>query len=345
MSISLSAASSNLAQTTANTTVAAVLMLAALDNYGDPIEAGEIDLQIEATNAAIVTSSSLTVAIATTATALQMIEILPQNELDTPVTVSISRGTLDESVQLLPDGGIQIAVRVLRVLRQLQLSLVNQVSPLRQIDRTLPIRANIRLIGLDQFGQPIAFSEVMLTAAAEPMETAAVLGPPQLTATGPEGAVTVLIVTFSESSSPVATMVTIEIEAPDTGVSTNSLVVQALPDPRDPLQPLHVDATATGVTELDLIVAMRWLNDPQGSTASLVVNLTIPVTDITAAGIENLRQLFTEDIDRIDVNGDGRADQLDLRILLRYLSGLRSTELAEQDVFEDLIRRLLDRQP
>ena len=344
-SITLSAASSKLVQTTANTAVSAVLMLAALDNYGDPIEAGDVNLQIEATNAAIVTPS-FTVAIATTATALQMIEILPQNELDTTVTVSISRGALDESVQLLPDGGIQIAVRVLRVLRQLQLSLVDQVSPLRQIDRTLPIRANIRLNGLDQFGQPIAFPEVMLTAAAEPTETTAVLEPPQLTATEPEGAVTVLIVTFPESSSPVATMITIEIEAPDTGVSTNSLVVQALPDLRDPLRPLHVDATETGVTELDLIVALRWLIDQQGdNNAALVVNLTIPSADITTAGIDNLRQLFTDpaNLDRIDLNRDGRADQLDLRILLRYVAGLRGAELAEQDVFEDLIRRLLNR--
>ena len=339
VSITLSAASSKLVQTTANTAVTAVLMLTALDNYGDPIEAGDINLQIEATNAAIVTSS-LTVAIATTA----MIEILPQNELDTTVTVLISRGTLDESVQLLPDGGIQIAVRVLRVLRQLQLGLVNRVSPLRQIDRSLPIRANIRLIGLDQFGQPIAFSEVMLTATAEPMETTATLNPPQLTATGPEGAQTLLEVSFPGDST-MATTITIAIEGTDAGVSTNSLVVQALPDPRDPLRPLHVDDPETDVTELDLIVALRWLIDQQASTASLVVNLTIPSTDITTDGIKNLQQLFTEDIDRIDVNGDGRADQLDLRILLRYLSGLRGTELAEQSVFEDLIRLLLDRQP
>ena len=344
--ITLSAASSNLAQTTANTTVAAVLMLTALDNYGDPIEAGDVNLQIEATNAAIVVSS-LTVAIATTATVLQMIEILPQNELDTTVTVSILRGTLDESIQLLPDSGIQIAVRALRVLRQLQLSLVDQVSPLQQIDSSLPIRANIRLNGLDQFGQPIAFSEVMLTATAEPTETAAVLEPPQLTATGPEGARTQLVVTFPDDS-PMETMIIIAIIGTGGGVTTNSLLVQALPDPRDPLQPLHVDATATGVTELDLIVALRWLIDQQGdNNASLVVNLTIPSADITEDGIDNLRQLFTEsgNLDRVDLNRDGRADQLDLRILLRYLSGLRGAELAEQDVFEDLIRRLLNRQP
>ena len=344
-SINLSAVSSKLVQTTANTTVAAVLMLTALDNYRDPIEAGDVDLQIEATNDAIVVST-LTVAVATTATATAMIEVLPQNDLDTTVTVSILRGTLDESVQLLPDGGIQIVVRVLRVLRQLQLGLVNQVSQLQQIDRTLPIRADIRLIGLDQFGQPIAFSEVMLTVAAEPMATTAMLNPPQLTATGPEGAVTMLEVIFpNPDDNPVETMITIAIEGQGAGITTNSLVVQALPDPRDPLRPLHVDDPETDVTELDLIVALRWLIDQQASTASLVVNLTIPSTDITTDGIKNLQQLFTQDIDRIDVNGDGRADQLDLRILVRYLSGLRGTELAEQGVFEDLIRLLLNRQP
>ena len=338
-SITLSAASSKLVQTT-STAVSAVLMLAALDNYGDPSEAGDVNLQLEATNAAIVVSS-LTVAIATTATALQMIEILPQNDLDTTVTVSISRGTLDESVQLLPDGGIQITVRVRRVLRQLQLGLVDRVSPLRQVDRTLPIRANIRLIGLDQFGQPIAFSSTTLTATTVPMETTATLNPQQLTATEPEGAVTVLIVTFPKSSTPVATMVTIEIEAPDTGVSTNSLVVQALPDPRDALQPLHIDATETGVTELDLIVALRWLREPQSSTASLVVNLTPGSANITETGINNLRQLFNEDSDRVDINRDGRADHLDLRILLRYVSGLRDGALTEQAVSSEVILLLL----
>ena len=108
-----------------------------------------------------------------------------------------------------------------------------------------------------------------------------------------------------------------------------------LPNRMDDLLPLNVDAE-TGVTELDLIVALRWLVDQQENTESLVVNLTIPGTDIAADGLENLQQLFTQDIDRIDVNGDGRADQLDLRILLRYLSGLRGAQLTEQETSSDL---------
>ena len=66
---------------------------------------------------------------------------------------------------------------------------------------------------------------------------------------------------------------------------------------------------------------------------------------MSTAGIENRQQLFTDpaNLDRVDLNGDKRADQLDLRILVRWLSGLRGAELAEQDVFEDLIRLLLDR--
>ena len=228
-SITLAAASS-LVQTAANTPVAAVLMLSALDNYGDPIEAARIGLQIEASNDAIV-PSSWTVVIGTSGTGQQMIEILPQNDLDTTVTVSILRGTLDEALQLLPDGGIQISVRALRVLRHLQLSLVNQVSPLRQIDRTLPIRANIRLIGLDQYDQPIAFPEVMLTAAAEPSTTQVTLSPQQLSTTDPEGAQTQLKVIFPDLS-PMNTTITITIADPGTDVTVNELVVRALPDLR-----------------------------------------------------------------------------------------------------------------
>ena len=55
------------------------------------------------------------------------------------------------------------------------------------------------------------------------------------------------------------------------------------------------------------------------------------------------QRLFTESefLDRVDVNEDGRVDQLDLRILLRYLSGLRGSELAEQEVSEEIIQLLL----
>ena len=65
------------------------------------------------------------------------------------------------------------------------------------------------------------------------------------------------------------------------------------------------------------------------------------------AGIDNLQQLFNVDSDRIDLNKDGRADQLDLRILLRYMSGLRGGALAEQGISENAIRliRLLLAQP
>ena len=78
-----------------------------------------------------------------------------------------------------------------------------------------------------------------------------------------------------------------------------------------------------------------------------MVNLTITSTGVITAGIDNLQDLFNDsaNLNRIDLNGDGRADQLDLRILLRYLSGLRGSELAEQEVFEDLIRLLLGRRP
>ena len=160
----------------------------------------------------------------------------------------------------------------------------------------------------------------------------------QLSTTVPESAVTVLEVMFPEL---LDTTITIAIANPGTGVTVNELVVRALPDRRPPLRPLHVDDTDTGVTELDLIVALRWLADQQSSTQSRVVNLTITDTDVTAAGIDNLQQLFNENSDRVDLNSDGRANQLDLRILLRHISGLSDAALAEQGGSEDIIRLLL----
>ena len=341
-SITLSAASSSLVQTMANTPVAAELILAALDNYGNPIGGDEVIVQLSASLDAIV-ESTLTVAIETSGTTRQLVEVLPQNDLDTTLTVQLSRGTLDEAVELLPEGGIQITVRALRVLRQLQLSLVDEQSPLQQIDPSLPIRANIRLAGLDQYDQPIAFSSTTLTATTEPTETTATLSPQQLSTTDPEGAVTVLEVVFPDTD-PENTMITIAIASPSTGVTTQDLIIQALPDTRNALKPLNVDA-ATDVTGLDLIIALRWLADQESSTQSLVVNLAITSTGVMTAGIDNLQELFNEpeNMDRVDLNKDGRADQLDLRILLRYMSGLRGSELADQEVFEDLVRLLLGR--
>ena len=321
-SITLSAASSSLVQTLPNTPAVAELILTALDNYGNPIGVGNVSLQLSASFGAIV-QTTLTAAIEASGSARQAVEILPQNDLDTTATVQILRGTLDEAVQLLPEGGIQIAVRAARrVLRQLQLSLAGAQSPLRQIDPSLPIRANIRLTGLDQFGQPSAFPEVILSVAAEPTTTEVTLNPQRLSATGLQGAQTQLKVVFPDDN-PMDTTITIAIASPGTGVTVNELVVRALPDRRLPTQNLNIDNADPRVTELDLIVALRWLTDQQSSTQSLVANLTITSTGVMTAGIDNLRQLFTDPdrLDRIDLNGDRRADQLDLRILLRHESG------------------------
>ena len=335
VSITLSATNSNLAQTTASTAVAAELIVTALDNYGDPIEAGDIGLQIFASNGAIV-QSSLTLMIEADGTARQTVEILPQNDLDTTLTVLILRGTLDPSVQLLPDGGIRVAVRALRVLRQLQLSLVGAQSPLRQIDPSLPVLASIHLTGLDQYDQPIAFPEVVLTTTAEPSTTVVTLNPQQAASTAAERVLLMLEVVFSER---LDTTITITIAG--AVVTTNQLVVRALYDRRPPIRSLKVDDTETDVTELDLVVALRWLINQRSSTQTLVVNLTIPSTGVMTAGIDNLQQLFTKDIDRVDLNRDGRADQLDLRILVRYMSGLPDAALSDQQIRMDLIRLLV----
>ena len=347
-SITLSAVSSNLVQTTANTTVSAELVVTALDNYGNPFEAGAIGLEFAASNDAIISNdamviSTLTVNIGISGIAQQTVEILPQNNRDTTVTVQLSHGDFDESVQLLPDSGIQIIARALRVLSQLQLSLVNRVSPLQQLDARFPITAQVQLIGLDQSGQPVAFSAVMLTATADPSDTQVTLDPEQLAATGPEGAVTDLEVTFSGSPEP--TMITITITNPGTDATANDLVVEALPDSRDPIEPLKIVSEGETVTELDLVVALRWLADQESDNAALAANLEISDTAIMDDGIENLRTLFTEtdQLDRIDFHRDGRADQLDLRVLMRYMSGLRGAQL-EEDISTgqtNIIRLLL----
>ena len=326
---------SSLVQTVANTALVSLVTVSLLDNNGDPI-GSNILLQFSASNGAIIEPPQLlNLGIPPSGLGQILFSVRPQNDLDTTVTVQVVRSNLDPDVQIFPEDAIAIPVRALRVLRQLQLNLTGREPPLQQIDAELPIRANIRLIGLDQYGQPIAFPEVMLTATADPSTTQVTLEPQQVESTRPEGVSIVLGVAFPE---PLETTITIAIADPGTGITENELVIQALPFT---VHLLNVDDVDARVTELDLIVALRFLEEPQSTTASLLVNLTLGSANITTAGIGNLRQLFNEESDSVDINSDGRADHLDLRILLRYASGLRDTALSEQEVSEAVIRRLL----
>ena len=183
---------------------------------------------------------------------------------------------------------------------------------------------------LRNYSDPFAAGQVNMALSADRISQQAV-------STTAEGVLLMLEVAFPERRDT-----TITIAIAGAVVTTNQLVVRALYDRRPPIRSLNIDNTETDVTELDLIVALRWLTDQQSSTQSLVANLAITSTRVVTAGIDNLQQLFTEDIDRVDVNRDGRADQLDLRILVRYMSGLRGGALAEQEVVDGLIRLLLD---
>ena len=183
---------------------------------------------------------------------------------------------------------------------------------------------------LRNYSDPFATRQVNMALSADRISQPAA-------STAAEGVLLMLEVVFSERLDT-----TIIITIAGAVVTTNQLVVRALYDRRPPIRSLKVDDTETDVTELDLVVALRWLINQRGSTESLVANLAIPSTRVMTAGIDNLQQLFTKDIDRVDVNRDGRADQLDLRILVRYLSGLRGGALAEQEVVDGLINLLLD---
>ena len=79
------------------------------------------------------------------------------------------------------------------------------------------------------------------------------------------------------------------------------------------------------------------------------LELTVTGSRGTAAGINNLHPLFNKpnNLDRIGINKGRRADQLELRILLRYLAGLRGAGLTERYSPEVtfVVRLLLGLQP
>ena len=127
-----------------------------------------------------------------------------------------------------------------------------------------------------------------------------------------------------------------EVAGQEAAVLENVTIFRAVPS-----ELLNVDGLES-LTAQDLVLSLRWLSQIRPDTGeNLVANLPISTDTVTAAALVNLQSLLDELQSFSDINEDGVSDALDLRILLRYLSGLRGDSLLGSNVNLSRLRQQL----
>ena len=138
--------------------------------------------------------------------------------------------------------------------------------------------------------------------------------------------VLVATLTFTATLAPQQALgvLTIFVEAAGLEIAVLENVSIASDAPSDLL---NVDGLES-LTAQDLVLTLRWLSQSRPDTGeNLVANLPISTDTVTAAALVNLQNLLDDLQSTSDINEDGVSDAFDLRILLRYLSGLRGDAL------------------
>ena len=204
-------------------------------------------------------------------------------------------------------------------LNRVTVALISSTATLIQIDPRLPVQFQLSVKGLDQYGNAIGYTTLSLSIAGSTTDVLFAWQPEILTAEASGSLVTVFVLPTQN------TTLTVEVTGLPEGASGNQLLLRIQADTT--LTPT-IDLTGDDqVTETDIIVALNWLNagKPDMLSDDLFINLPITAAQITTAGFTNLQILFTVQRagENADVNIDGRGDQTDLILILRYLSGLR----------------------
>ena len=204
-------------------------------------------------------------------------------------------------------------------LNRVTVALISSTATLIQIDPRLPVQFQLSVKGLDQYGNAIGYTTLSLSIAGSTTDVLFAWQPEILTAEASGSLVTVFVLPTQN------TTLTVGVTGLPEGASGNQLLLRIQADTT--LTPT-IDLTGDDrVTETDIIVALNWLNagKPDMLSDDLFINLPITAAQITTAGFTNLQILFMVQRagENADVNIDGRGDQTDLILILRYLSGLR----------------------
>ena len=331
--INLTATESTLRQLAAGQPVTATLTVIALDNYGQPFRLDTVALDITATNHVIVSTSQFRI-IEDGRLELQL-QVTPVDLLDTRVTLRVAEESLRGAATLLPTGGLSIFIqRPAAVLHRVVVELAGSDMALIQNDPRLPVQFEVNVRGLDQYGGAIGYPMLGLSISGSTTEVRIARHPEILTADANGSLVTVFVQLTQNTTLTVAVT-----DLPE-GVAGSQLLLPIRAD-SGPLTPM-IDLTGdTRVSETDIFIALSWLNSgrPTVLRDNMFVNLPITAAQITTTGFTSLQMLFTVQSagENADVNGDSVADQLDLRLILRYLAGLRGPLLGNSDTVNRIL--------
>ena len=208
----------------------------------------------------------------------------------------------------------------------MRLELVSNVAQLIQIASQIPVEAVVRVRTLNQYSEAIVSERLTLMVEISVMATTVQISSSTLIPNNSGiNEVSVMIQPASDTTITLRAVGLLAVE-----IVSMPLEFQVIADTGPAFEPLNLNAD-TAVSEQDVIIVLRWLqsNRPAQMEEIMTTNLGLTSSSITAGGFSNLQLLFGEQENRSDINDDGIADSLDVRIMLRYLSGLRGDALRE----------------
>ena len=301
------------------------------DNYGQPFTLNTLALDITATANAIVTTPQFTV------TGNGMLELKLQITLADRNDSRVTLRVLHEGVEIFPADGlsfvVQAAVEQLVLVRAV-VELVSPAAALIQNDSRLPVQFVVRVRALNLIDRPVGFTSLGLSITASPDNAQIFFQPEILDADAAGVLVTVVVLPMQN------TTLTLEVTGLPENIVSNQLLLRVQADSGVPTP--VIDLTNDGVVSVtDILIAVTWLRAgrPEMLDDSIFFNLPVSTSQVTVQGIAKLQQLFSVETagDNADVNSDGVADTMDMRLIFRYISGLRGLLVGDSAIVNRIL--------
>ena len=197
----------------------------------------------------------------------------------------------------------------------------------------------VRVFGTDAAGAEIALYRLLFAVATEPATAQVMIDPRQLTSLpGTTGGELSIAVSLQE---PVDTTVVLSAANLPPDADITPLVFQITADTAPPSGPLDIDGDGL-VTETDIILALRWLAAGRPAVPDNALLINLGLTDLADDSYMNLISLFGAVAHRSDIDDNGVSNHVDMRIILRWLSGLRGSALSDLQVNRVKLQLLLE---
>ena len=290
------------------------------------------------------------------------LQVTPRGR-DTTVVVAVDRQRSRIANGMAPIHGVRFSVLALRVPTELLLqTTADGNEPLRQMDTTTSVTLGLEMAVVDQYRQPITIPPPRIQLSAKPSSTTLVLLQPASgqTTQSTTGRIDSTVVLDSSGRAALSLSIlpadildsslTLILRFADLppGLSFRERTFTILP-PAAVLQPIDIDGDGR-VSATDLVVALRLAEAcstaddsrcaAMGPAVLQLFRNTLPAGDQTRRK-EQLQRLMQ----LLNPSSNTPVSPLDLRIVLRYLAGLRGAELGDLFMADRLMLLLEPRPP